>query len=60
MSNSYKSDKDSRAPSRFLTPQEEYERGLRRRPKGTHFFDDDEDDDELVDTDNTVVPDEEE
>lgn len=59
MSNSYKSDKDSRAPSRFLTPQEEYERGLRRRPKGTHFFDDDEDD-ELVDTDNTVIPDEEE
>jgi hypothetical protein len=59
MSNSYRSDKDTRAPSRFLTPQEEYDRGLRRRPKGSSYFET-EDKEDLTDTDNMVVQDEDE
>lgn len=59
MSKSYRNDFDNRGPSRFLSPQEEYDRGLRRRPKGALSFEEDEDDD-LVDTDNQIIETDEE
>jgi len=59
MSKSYRSDYDSRAPSRFLTAKEEYERGLRRRPRTFKEFEEDDDDDDLVETNQQIVDDEE-
>jgi hypothetical protein len=59
LSKSYRNDFESRGPTRFLSPEEEYARGLRRRPKGKQAFEE-EDDEDLVDTDNTIVDQEEE
>lgn len=58
MSKSYKSE-GTHKPERFLTPQQEYDRGLRRRPKTFKDWEDD-DDEDLTTTDNTVIDQEEE
>ncbi len=59
MSKSYKSESAPRAP-KLLTPQQEYNLGLRRRPKTYKDWSDDDDDDEFSTTDNTIVEEEEE
>jgi hypothetical protein len=60
MSKSYRSDFEKKSPSKVLTAQEEYERGLRRRPRGNHSWDLEDDEEDLVDTNSIIIEDEEE